>query len=230
MADPADADAAWRAGVAYTLDLRGPLGGGVTIGGDVQLLHGHFDQPWDAGHRRPVPAPPDAARLLQPLLRRLPAAWRDWPLDLRVTAAEPLPSGEADERGQVIPDLQITGTALEPCLGGKLAFQSAAGPDQTSGAWYFSPQEPANPTASIKTTTDGGQRETFFYGPRDGGKAITWKSATLEDPFTLPPPQPLPSWVTYDGPWAGWLPTLVPKPEDVFGTAIAGSNLTDAFF
>ncbi len=97
-ADPADADALWRAGVSYSLNLRGPLDGGTTIHGDVQLLHGRFDLP-ETMDAALSPTPPTAGALMGPLLRRLPEAWRDWPLDLRVTAAGPLALNRTNHDG-----------------------------------------------------------------------------------------------------------------------------------
>ena len=160
MADPADADAAWRAGLSYALDLRGPLIGGATIHGGVELVHGHFDRPEEL-----TAATPGAllgTRLLQPLLRRLPEAWRDWPLDLRVTAAAPLPSGGAGDAGEVVPTLKITGTGRHPLLGGKLKFRTATGPEQAGSTWSFAAGQPDHPTLLPLSVTDGGQHGTSF--------------------------------------------------------------------
>ena len=210
-ADPLDADALWRAGVSYALNLRGPLAGGMTIQGDVQLMHGHFDGPGEL--RADTPATPLGSRLLQPLLRRLPGAWRDRALDLHVTAANPLPSGKTGREGQVTPDLDITGTGRQSRLGGKLAFRSISGPEQESGAWYFSPDEPDNPTASITATSGDGRRSTYYYGPRDRGQTLSWDLNPPDGGLTLQPAETR-SYLAEDAsPWNVWkpVPGLVPE-------------------
>ncbi len=202
IADPADADALWRAGVSYALDLRGPLDGGVAIHGDAQLVHGRFDLPGkpDAALS---PTPPTAGALMTPLLRRLPAAWRDWLLDLRVTAANPLPLNRIERDDQITPEWVITGTGRQPLLGGKVGFRAAAGSGQESGAWYFSPGEPDHPTVSAQVASDDGLRGTFFYGPSDRLQTVSWGTdaaggeLTLQSSETPPPVED-----------AGWLATF----------------------
>ena len=243
-ADPADADAAWRAGVAYALNVRGPLAGGASIDGDVRLLHGHFDQAistpapatppqgFDATGDRPFdPLPPDEAALMQPLLRRLPEAWRDWPLDLRVTAADPLPSGGSDRAGEVTPDLEITGTGREPRLGGKLGFRTVtAGTEQASGAWYFSPGKPENPMLSIIATADDGQRGTFFFGPLDEEKSVSWDLAESGGEPTLQPVEIPPQTVEDASPWAVWTPPVAGGVRGLFDVRSSRTNASFAGF
>ena len=153
-------------------------------------MHGYFDHPEEL---RADASSALGTRLLQPLLRRLPAAWRDWPLDLHVTAAGPLPG----EGSMVAPDLDLTGTARHPQLGGKLEF-SFAQPRAESGAWYFSPGELDNPTASIAAISDGELKGTFYYGPRNGTSAVSWDLDPIAGGIILAPPPADGAWPEID--------------------------------
>ena len=204
-ADPADTGSLWRAGVSYSLDLRGPLNGGVTIRGDARLLHGRFDPPGQPDAAL-SPTPPTAGALMEPLLRRLPEAWRDWPLDLRVTAAGPLALGRTAREGEITPEWVITGTGRQPLLGGKVGFHAAAGAEQESGAWYFSPGEPTHPTVSAQVTSDDGLRGTFFYGPSDRLQTVSWGTDAAGGKLTLQPSEMPPPRAEDAGPLASWLP------------------------
>ncbi len=216
-ADPADADALWRAGVSYTLALRGPLNGGVTIQGDAQLLHGRVDLPGKTDAAL-SPTPPTAGAWTRPLLRRLPAAWRDWPLDLRVTAMGPLPLNRANREDQITPELVITGTGRQPLLGGKVDFRAGNGSGQESGAWYFSPGEPTHPTVSAQVTSDDGLRGTFFYGPSDRLQTISWGAEAVGGELVFQPSETPPSFAEETRPLTSWLPpplAALPAPVPV---------------
>ena len=208
-ADPADADALWRAGVSYSLNLRGPLDGGITIQGDAQLLHGRFDLPGETNTAL-SPTPPTAGALMGPLLRRLPGVWRDWPLDLRITAAGPLSLNRADHADQITPEWIITGTGRQPRLNGKVSFHNLVGSEQENGAWYFSPGEPDRPTVSAQVSSDDGLRGTFYYGPSDQLRTVSWGTDATDGELTLLPSE-MPTQPAEDaGPLTSWL--LPPLP------------------
>ena len=195
--------AANLSGVSYALDLRGPLAGGATIHGDVQLSGGHPNERWTIYPANPLPpATPD--ELMQPLFGLLPKAWGDWPLALHVIAADPLPDERADQEAQIMPDIDLTGTGRQPRPGGKLDFRSAAGPEQESGAWYFSPDEPENPVVSVTVTENDGKRGTFFFGPLDEEKSVSWDLAEAGGPLVLQAGERPPQTVEDASPWAGW--------------------------
>ncbi len=128
MADPADADALWRAGALLRADPpRPPDASGATIRGGVQLVHGHFDRPeqlhgpraggGSSAHRllraAPAPVAGGVARLAAG-----PARHRR-----RTHCPAVAHTGRA---GEVQPALEVTGTRPAiPRLGGTLEFRPA---------------------------------------------------------------------------------------------------------
>jgi hypothetical protein len=159
------------AGLGYAVTLRGALGGGATISGEVNLLAGAYEQPLALS-----PAPfAGAAGWLNPA-QWLPFAWPEARLDVHVGAVPGLTiAGGAG--AELTPDLQLTGTVQGMCISGEVLCRQAAlaGPGAWhgtgDGAWYFSADTPGDARLSIiGHKTDGS--EFFFYGAADAVRTM----------------------------------------------------------
>ena len=158
------------AGLGYALTLRGVLGGEALISGELNLLAGVYEQPlalW--------PAPfAGAATWLNPGVW-LPFAWPDARLDVHVGALPGLRLAGGGTAGELMPDLEMTGTVRAARMVGALVCRQAplTGPGDwfgmADGAWYFAGDEP--PVLSIAGRAADGSR-VFFYGPADSVRVM----------------------------------------------------------
>ena len=208
-----DATGRGRVQADCALTVRGRVGSGLTLGGDVRLLGGELGAALEL-----VPGADVASRPLLPLDAWLPVRWEGWHLDLRITAAAPLSLALG---GEATPDLRVTTTTWSaPEVVGRVDLRQAC-ITSSGGAWeapqgtlYFGGSLCGPPQVALSVVGSQGEaivlagRYDQVRAPAGWGRLLPVDPAAndgLLRPGALPP-----LWAGDASPWLKWAAARTP--------------------